>query len=390
MLTALLAAGVLVPAAHAAGAPDMSCDQEPGNRFFWTEWGFCDLPAHGPDKARGVVVWNHGISGTNQQYKAPPAVVMRLLHGRGWDIIKLNRNNLGETSRDLSLARATERTEAEIRALRDRGYRRIVLAGQSFGGYITLETAEGQPGVFGVVAMSPGVTARGSIERIDPSITERLLRDTKASRVVAVFPPGDALFDNRVRGPGALRALGARGLPFLVVDETSTAISGHGGGMGGRFLLRYGLCVADFLSGDTPPPGRYACPEGREGLAARSLLFRDGEAPRLFPVGTLPDDLARFSGLWYGLLDDTVVIVGLVEGPDGTPKLLYRAAASRASSGLYTPRQEGGRLHVTLGSDRAPTLIMTPAPGRALELIWTSAAGGRTLRGQLSPLPPPE
>jgi pimeloyl-ACP methyl ester carboxylesterase len=384
---ALLGASLLgAPLARAADAPDLGCEQEPGNRFFWTEWGFCDLPAHGPEKARGIVIWSHGISGTNEQYKAPPALVLRLLHGRGWDIIKLNRNNLGETSRDLSLARATERTEAEIAAQRTRGYRRIVLAGQSFGGYISLETAEGQRGLFGLLAMSPGVTARGGVDRIDPSITERLLRDSKASRVVAVFPRGDALFDHRVRGPGASRALGARGMPYLVVDETSEAINGHGGGMGGRFALRYGICLAEFLSGETPPAGRYACPEGREGAAARELLLRDGAPPRLFPAGAVPDNLAPFSGLWYGVLGETVVIAGLVQGANGAPQVLYRAAAGRASGDLYPARVEGGQLHATLGSGRGPTMVLTRGPARAVELAWTSMDGARTLRGTLAPL----
>lgn len=384
-LALLLAAAT----ARAADAPDLGCGQEPANRFFWTEWGFCDLPAHGPEKARGVVIWNHGISGTSEQYKAPPALVLRLLYGRGWDVIKLNRNNLGETSRDLSLARATERTEAEIAAQLKRGYRRVILAGQSFGGYITLETAEGQRGLYGVIAMSPGVTVRGGVDRIDPSITERLLRDTKATRVVAVFPPGDTLFDNRVRGPGALRALGARGVPYLVVDETSQAISGHGGGMGGRFALRYGICVADFFSGDAPPAGPIHCPAGRESAAVRELLLRDAP-PRLLSPGSVPERLAPYCGLWYGLLGETVVVVGLVEGDDGTPQLLYRAAAGRASGGLYSARETAGRLEATLGRERAPTMTLTLGPGRAIEVTWTSTDGRRTLRGPFTPLGPPE
>lgn len=394
LLAWLAAAGLAATPARAADAPDLRCEQEPANRFFWTEWGFCDLEPHGPDRARGVVIWNHGISGTHEQYKAPPALSMRLLHARGWDIIKINRNNLGETSRELSLTRATERTEAEIRAQRGRGYRRIVLAGQSFGGYVTLETAEGQRGLFGAVAMAPGVTARGGVDRIDPSITERLLRESKAARLAVVFPQGDALFDNRVRGPGALRVLARRGEPFLLVDESAGAIGGHGGATGGRFALRYGLCLAEFLSGDTPPPGRFPCPEGREGAAARELLLRTppaGARP-IADAGSLPEGLAPFNGLWYGLLGETVVVAGLVQGEGGEPRLLYRAVAARVSGGLSPARVEEGRLHSTLGSGagRAPTIVLSPGPGSAVELAWTSADGRRTLRGVLAPLGPLE
>ena len=387
----LAAAGLAAAPARGADAPDLRCDQEPGNRFFWTEWGFCDLEAHGPVKARGVVIWNHGISGNNEQYKAPPALALRILHARGWDVVKINRNNLGETSRT-SLARATERTEAEIQTQRARGYRRIVLAGQSFGGYITLETAEGQRDLFGVVAMAPGVTARGGIDRIDPSVTERLLQDSKATRLAIVFPPGDALFDNRVRGPGALKILARRGEPYLLVDETAQAISGHGGATGGRFALRYGLCLADFLSPDAPPPGRFPCPEGREGAAARALLLRGrmAEARPVADTGSLPAGFAPFQGLWYGLLGETVVVTGLVHGEGNEPQAFYRAVAARASGGVYPARVEGGRLHSTLGGGRAPTMTLTPGRAGALELAWTSADGQRTLRGTLAPLGPPE
>jgi pimeloyl-ACP methyl ester carboxylesterase len=383
-LAVLLA--VLAPPARAADLPDLRCDQEPGNRFFWTEWGFCDLAAHGPERARGIVIWNHGISGTSEQYKAPPAAVFRLLHARGWDVLKIARNNLGETSRDLSLSRATERTEAEIRAQRARGYRRIVLAGQSFGGYITLETASGSRDVFAAVAMAPGVTSRGGVARIDPSITERLLQESKAARMAVVFPPGDALFDNRVRGPGALRILSRRGEPFLLVDESSTAISGHGGGTGSRFALRYGPCLADFLSAESTP-GRFTCPEGREGEATRDLLL-GGVAPRIVPEAALPAGWAPFNGLWFGLLGDTLVVTGIVQDGSGTPSLLYRALATRSTGGVYAARVEEGRLSATLGSagSRAPSLALTAGTGSAVEVTWTSADGQRVLRGRLAPL----
>lgn len=371
-----------------ADAPDLRCGQEPGTRFFWTEWGFCDLEPHGPEKARGLVIWNHGISGTAEQYKAPPAMALRLLHARGWDIMKLNRNNLGETSRDLSLARATERNEAEIRAQLGRGYRRVVLAGQSFGGYISLETAAGSRDVFGVVAMAPGVVARGGIDRLDPSVTERLIADVRARRFALVFPQGDALFDNRVRGPGALRALAARPAPYLVIDETATAISGHGGGTGGRFALRYGPCLADFLdAADSPPPGRVACTGGREATAARDLLMKP------WPAAARPaydgDALAGFApptgDFWYGLMGETVVAVIVLRGEGDTLRVLYRAASPQPSGGVHLARLQGDELRATLGEGSGPAIALRRASGNTLELHWTPADRGRTLRATLYP-----
>ena len=53
-----------------AGEPDLRCGQEPGNRFFWVERGFCDLQMLGPERALGIVIWNHGISGRGRSIKS--------------------------------------------------------------------------------------------------------------------------------------------------------------------------------------------------------------------------------------------------------------------------------------------------------------------------------
>ena len=90
------------------------------------------------------------------------------------------------------------------------------------------------------------------------------------------------------RGPGASKALARRGQPYLLVDETTPAIGGHGGATGGRFALRYGICLAEFRAADPAPPGRVPCAEGREGDAARDLLLRC----RWAGVGPVPDGAA--------------------------------------------------------------------------------------------------
>ena len=392
LITWIIAAGLAAMPVSGADAPDLRCGQEPGTRFFWTEWGFCDLEPYGPEKARGLVIWNHGISGTAEQHKAPPALALRLLHVRGWDIIKLNRNNLGGNASNLALPRATERTETEVRAQLARGYRRVVLAGQSFGGYVSLETAAASRDVFGVVAMAPGVTSFGA-NRLDPSITERLITEVKARRLALVFPQGDALFDNRVRGPGALRALASRPAPYLLIDETATAISGHDGAAGGRFALRYGRCLADFLdAADSPPPGRIICSGGREAAAARDLLMNPWPAAARPPRDG--DALAGFApppgGFWYGLVGETVVVVVVLRGEGDALHVLYRAASPKPSGGVHPARLEGEELRATLGEGSVPSIALRRASGNALELHWTPADGGRTLRATLYPAGDPE
>src|SRR5439155_612315 len=116
--------------ARAGAAPEeLACNQQPGNRFFWLERAFCDLPTNGPERANGVIIWNHGISGTTQSWMAPAPPAFRLLQARGWDVIMLKRHHAAEG--DNALYRTVQRTLDEAKAFRKAGYRKVVLAGQS-------------------------------------------------------------------------------------------------------------------------------------------------------------------------------------------------------------------------------------------------------------------
>ena len=179
----------------------MRCGQTPLNQWFWLERAFCDLPWHGPAKARGVVIWNHGILGTVKQYSAPVPPVFRLLQTRGWDVLKIARNNLGENSSEQSLNRAVARTLGEVAARRREGYPRVILAGQSFDGLITLEAADSSKDVYGVVAMAPGVRAIGGAGQLDASVTERTVAHLAVVQLSLVLPRNDSMFGSIERGP---------------------------------------------------------------------------------------------------------------------------------------------------------------------------------------------
>ncbi|MBI2527780.1 MAG: hypothetical protein HYV93_17575 [Candidatus Rokubacteria bacterium] len=242
--------------------------------------------------------------------------------------------------------------------------------------------------------MAPGITTTGAgADRIDPSITDRLLQASRAERVAVVFPQGDALFGHLIRGRGALRALDRRAGPYLVIDETAPGIAGHGGATGGRFALRYGLCLAEFLSAESLPPGRFSCPDGQEWAAARELLLRPWPAgARLLRDGSqLPPDVTALAGLWYGLMGESVIVVGLLEPRGASARVLYRAATPRVSGRAYAGRVEGGELRARLGSAPAASIAVRPAAdGAGAELVWTSADGGRTLHATLTRAGPVE
>jgi pimeloyl-ACP methyl ester carboxylesterase len=146
----VVAAAITVDAAPA----DLACNQAPGDRFFWVERAFCDLEMLGPERAQGLVIWNHGIQGTTESWKAPAPPVLRLLQARRWDVIMVKRHHLAETMPGGPLSRTVMRTLDEVAGARKAGYKKIVLAGQSFGGYVTMEAIDAAPDIDAAIAFA--------------------------------------------------------------------------------------------------------------------------------------------------------------------------------------------------------------------------------------------
>jgi len=118
--------------------------------------GFDDLPPKGPGTALGIVIWNHGLSGNNDQARFPPPNYVRSLHAAGWDVVRIKRDGLSEgggwTTGGL---RHVARTVEEVQRAKAQGYARVILAGQSYGGSITLEAAR-RVEVYAIVPSAPG------------------------------------------------------------------------------------------------------------------------------------------------------------------------------------------------------------------------------------------
>ena len=361
----------------------LRCGQDPGSRLYWLEHGFCDIKVLGPEKARGIVIWNHGIMGTLAQHAAPPALALRLLRANGWDVIKINRHNLGEGGD--SYRRAEQRTEEEITAQRERGYRRVVLAGQSFGGRVTLEVGASIE-LFAAVAFAPGMENTVGNTRTQAP-TDQRLRRVKAERLAVVFPGNDELFGNVERGRSAAPILAARGGPYLLLDETA-GLKGHGGGTGGNFALRYGRCLDDFLTAETVPAARFQCAAGGGWAVARELL---PAVPPYVRVMTATDALP--GGLWYGLVGESIVSFGVVDVGKPGVNILFTWAANGATrgGGVYEARIDNGEVKallpnkavLTIKRRDAHTLAVTWTPPTAESNFGISARRAEPLQGEL-------
>jgi len=376
---ALLAmALVVLGASRAAAQPDaLACNQQPGNRFFWLERAFCDLPSHGPERANGVIIWNHGISGSTQSWMAPAPPAFRLLQARGWEVIMLKRHHGAEG--DNALYRTVQRTLEEAAALKKSGYRKVVLAGQSFGGYVTLEAVDTSSDIDAAIALAPGVRSSSAAGRLDASVTDRILQRARVGRVALVFPKDDALFNYLERGESAQAILSRRSLPYLLLDETS-GISGHGGGVTGRFALRYGLCLADFLAAANPPAARFACPPvGDEWRVVRELLLPPpAERPALVrEPSAFPEPVGSLLGYRWALLGDSVVLVAPVDGGARQLRLLYRSTGF--SGGVFDATVKDGGVRAVLSN--GATVMLEPHGDGAI--TWTAADGSRSLNAPL-------
>ncbi|MDO8479001.1 MAG: alpha/beta hydrolase [Candidatus Rokubacteria bacterium] len=360
----------------------MRCGQTPLSRWAWAERAFCDLPWHGPAKASGIVIWNHGIFGTSVQYAGPVPPVFRLLQSRGWDVVKIARNNLGETSIEQSLYQGIQRTVDEITVWRREGYARVILAGQSFGGYITLDAAESSKDIYGVVAMAPGVTTRGGGGRFDAGTTERTLGRLSVERLVLILPRNDQLFNSVARGPGAVAALAGRAGSSLLLDERYDIVE-HGGGTTGKFAIKYGPCLVQYVASLEAGKGSVHCQEDEalQERAAKELLPRLPNTVRLSVAEATQTEGKPIRGQWYGILEPSgeVVSYGIADVDGVGPRAMFRSFSGWRRGGLYAFSVSEGAVTFRL-SDRGSVMV------KERTLTWTPADGRSPQTAKLLPL----
>ncbi len=289
--------------------------------------GFDDLAPKGPSAALGLVIWNHGVSGQSDQGAFPPPAYVRQLAQAGWDVIRIKRDGLQESNWATAGLRHVARTVEEVQKAREGGYRRIVLAGQSYGGAITLEAAR-RIEVYAIVPSAPG-TGVSLIDLGSPMTsaqgTQQLLTalaEGKFERAVPILPFADEYSaSSPERGRKAREALGQRGLPFLPLDEASTQLVGHSASGTAMMSFAYGACVVAFLDPAAARPARQnAC--GDDGLPPSPDILK--ETADLKPMkGEGGTWWQSFQGVWVGAWSDPVLVSLAIEKGNDGPELVY-------------------------------------------------------------------
>lgn len=367
------------------GDPDLACNQKPHGRAYWVEYGFCDLPIKGPAAAKGLVLWSHGVNGDKEQYKSPPPPIVRRLERAGWDVVKINRNNLYEHGWSSSGVRHRDDAIARALAAKAQGYKSVILAGQSYGGAISLEANAKATGIDGVLALSPGhgsdavsgATGYGNIYRNLNHYLLDALSAQKGGRVVVLAAPDDPYSPDRSIGSGfgaEMRvALAASGRPFVVFDETGP-IHGHFAGLTSQFSWWFGGCVLKFLDpAQHVTSGETICKAPQP--VPRFLLPTNFKQPAPGPQG-----LSRWLGAWVGAYgnyhrdimimvealarDTATVIYGIDAGPAKDQSMGYeRFTKARASVDSIVIDRNGNRtITLTLSADGQSVAFSANAP----------------------------
>ena len=196
----------------------------------------------GPATAAGVVVWGHGYGGSEHDQRGVPLPgIVTALNNAGYDILRFDRHPGDDT-----LAQALPTLLAGLPALRP--YSRVILGGQSRGGWQALLAAAQAPAlVDGVIALAPaahgevGAESRSALAMEDFRRHLAGLALVQTRVLVAVFE-GDA-FDP---GPAARAGVtaetaGERQAPMLAIWPQNAR--GHGGGQDWRFTRDFAGCV---------------------------------------------------------------------------------------------------------------------------------------------------
>jgi pimeloyl-ACP methyl ester carboxylesterase len=235
----------------------------------------------GGERAQGAVIWSHGRSLETECSLAPTPEYIGAFRAAGWDTFRLNRPRAGDTqpASGAALAEAAD-------ALKHRGYRRVVLAGQSFGAFISLIAAARSDAVDAVIATAPA--AYGSAQSNPGGFAQNatrlydLLGAVRRARVALFFFEGD-VFDPGGRGPMVDQILVAHGLTHIVVDRPA-GLPTHWAAAGTAFATEYASCLVAFAAGGVRA-GTLDC---RTQVAAVHIGGTEGASPpvltRLTPV----------------------------------------------------------------------------------------------------------
>ncbi|MGO8917675.1 MAG: alpha/beta hydrolase [Stellaceae bacterium] len=349
---------------------------------FTLEPAYPATPLKGPVGARGAVIWNHGINflyGT-EGAAAPVPVFVTLLRDAGWDVFRLLRPRMSEEQRA-----STAALVAAAARLKQQGYGRIVLAGQSGGAWLSLMAAGESSDIHAVIADAPAYYGADHPTYLrNGFVLFDYIDAIRRGRIMISYFKDDP-YDPGGRGPRSDELLAAHDVPHLVIDQPD-GFSGHSSDDTGLFLRRFGACVLA-VAGDGPMPSRARC-ESDWGKAPSAEL----PLPPAFALAASGGGPAGpFLGKWYGYYPDGRELMLAIERTTGA-----EVEALYATGPGLLPGQEPAAIHragrvaegaLVFEEKGLSTLRFARRPDGGLDALWIAADGGARLDATLHRLP---
>ena len=216
----------------------------PDDRYFW----------QGPATAKGVVVYAHAYSGATKVAlgEAQPQSYLRAFNNAGFDVVRFSRTWDADANTD----DMTKHLREGLIDLRKRGWKTVIVAGQSRGAWNALQVLD-TPGIADtVIAISPVVNiveASGKVLEGNPGFWPKF-SDTHApgTRLAFVQFRDDPSYHNGDERVAFIRRLQPKLGALLVIDRPE-GITGHGGADNAAFAERYGACLLRFATAPMPP-----------------------------------------------------------------------------------------------------------------------------------------
>lgn len=196
----------------------------------------------GPAEAAGAVIWSHGRSVDFEDSAAPTPAYIEVLRQGGWDTFRFNRLRAGDTFENSAPALV-----GLVRKLKAEGYRRVALAGQSYGGFLSLLAADVSDAVDAIIVTAPAAYGDFASGNWGSNATQLypLLAKVHHARVMAFFFRQDS-FDPGGRANETRAILVAHKLPFIVVDQPRDLTS-HWAAATPAFARKFGACILGFI-----------------------------------------------------------------------------------------------------------------------------------------------
>jgi pimeloyl-ACP methyl ester carboxylesterase len=362
-------------------------------------------PALGPGQAKGVIVWSHGRSINTEDSESPTPAYLAALREDGWDVMRFDRLSQGDTLPD-----STRRLVDYAAQLKHSGYKQVVLAGQSFGAFLSLMAADASADIDAVIATAPA--AYGNFDdfydswRLNATKLYPLLEQVRRARVMMFYFHGDD-FDPGGRGERSRAILSARGVGYAIVDQPAF-LTGHWASSTGLFLRRFGSCIRDFadndkLSGElvctprwgtTPSAELKLPPELTDPRAAREAAAPP-PAAATGSAGLGPDGgktAGGFRDVWYGFYPNGREVLFGVESVRGNelnavyaigpsidnkhPAIWSRRRGNIADDSFIFEEKGKSTLHLHMHQDGG------------LNATWISPDGKTSMAAHLKPIDP--